>query len=128
MTRRLDATEFAQTRRLWLGTYMPASLKDMASWRKDIQSGLAILRYMEVLRVTTEGPPEAQIDVRCTIHGDNLPFEPVQADLERIWRDNLSEGLEAIHMASSGEVLGLSFAAITRDKSTVTGRITVART
>lgn len=107
---------------------MAASLKDLDSWRKDIQSGLAILRYMEVLRVTTEGPPEAQIDVRCTIHGDNLPFEPVQADLERIWRDNLSEGLEAIHMASAGEVLGLSFAAITQDQSTVTGRITVART
>ena len=128
MTRSLDATEFAQVRRDWLGTYVPSNLKELAVWRKDVQAALSVLRYMEVLRITVEGSPDQQIDVRARITGQNLPFEPVQADLERVWRDNLSEGLEAIHHLTLGDSLSLSFAATTADKSVVTGRITVART
>lgn len=128
MTRRVDANEFALVRRAWLGTYVPASLKELATWRKDLSSALAILRYMEVVRVTIEGPPDLQIEVRAKIVGQNLPFEPIQADLERVWRDNLSEGLDAIHLIALSESLSLSFVATTADKSVVTGRIVVART
>lgn len=107
---------------------MPASLRDLASWQRDLPAALAVLRYMSVGRVSIDGPPEQQILVRATISGTNLPWEPVRADLERIWRENLSEGLEAVHTVSLAESLFLSFSALSSDRTVVTGRIWVART
>jgi hypothetical protein len=127
VSRLLDPVEFEQYRRLWMSTYSPISVKELEAWRKDWQTGLAAMRYVHVQKVAVDGPQTAMIGVRCSIHSAAVQWEGVQADLVRIWNDNLSEKLDAIHSVVTGTGLTMSFVGLNTSKCYVTGRVSVER-
>jgi hypothetical protein len=107
VSRLVTASQFEDIRRLWMDIYVPMSVKQAEMWRSDWLAALAELHYLEVLRVQQAAGWDSTVRIRLDLTG-SVPLEGVRGDLETLWNDNMSEGLEAAHAFSGDAVLRMT--------------------
>jgi hypothetical protein len=120
-------SDLAWQRETWLRLHRPMATRELDAVLGDWTHALEVLSYVKIVRSSIHYGTDHLITLRCRA---NLPIghrEVVQADIERIWVEGVSEGMACGHtFRNTTEGFELHFIALNSLNVALSGQIVVA--
>ena len=119
-------SDLAWQRESWLRLHRPMATRELDAVMGDWKAALEELTYLRILKTSVHYGTDHLITIKCKAKRPLGHREIVQADLERLWIDSVSEGLACGHtFRSVPEGFEMHFIALNSFNIALSGQIVV---
>ena len=110
----------------WLRVFSPVTGREQEAWELDWDQAVRKLPYVKMLKHARSYALHNLVTHRCQMNFEGGNLSIAEADLERIWRDDLAAGLQSGHsVVKTAEGFEFIFAALTSKNTYITGCISM---
>ncbi|MBC8065554.1 MAG: hypothetical protein H7Y17_12035 [Chlorobia bacterium] len=126
MSKLVRGSEFMLAMQQWTRVYMPMVGRDQDAWEDDWVAILTELPYLRVAKKERSFQLDRLIGLRLQMNYLGANMKMVKDDLERVWSEQLAEGMDGYHtITDTDEGFEFQFAGLPKKTEYISGVITV---
>ena len=110
----------------WSRAFQPVSVRSQEVWEHDFADALHGAPYLRVVATSSGNWVQSMLCIKALMNVSGLMIEAVDADIERIWTDDIAKDLRAYHsLLATEDGFIMQCAAATAGNTYITARIAV---